>query len=254
MTKPRDAALPNESARPRESGRSRESIVVLLMRHGQIVQEPTDPDSPPGAHPPRRFVGDRDLPLDETGRAQAGQAARALAGLPIRRAIASTLCRSIETAQIALSAVSPSPSLDTSPALREICLGQWQGLYPSQVRRDYPGQWEARGQDLARFRPPGGENFSDLADRGLPALIAHARCALSQGDPVTLAVAHAGLNLSMLCRLMDIPLQSALALPQDYCCLNILVWNETFQHMAVRAMNLLPAALGPGWAEAYEVG
>lgn len=235
----------------------RDSIVVLLMRHGQIVQEPTDPDTPPdgtGGHPSRRFVGDRDLPLDESGRAQAAQAAQALAGLPIRRALASTLSRSLETARIALSAVSPSPPLHTTPALREICLGQWQGLYPSQVRRDYPGQWEARGRDLANFRPPGGENFTDLADRGLPALIAHARDALSHGDRVTVAVAHAGLNLAMLCRLLDIPLQSALALPQDYCCLNILVWNETFRHMAVRAMNLLPGALGPGWAEAYEVG
>ena len=223
------------------------------MRHGQIVQEPSDPDTPPGAHPSRRFVGDRDLPLDETGRAQAGQAAQALAGLPIRRALASTLSRSIDTARLALSTFSPAPTLDTTPALREICLGEWQGLYPSQVRQRHPGQWEARGQDLAHFRPPGGENFTDLADRGLPALIAHARSALSHGDRVTLAVAHAGLNLAMLCRLLAIPLQSALALPQDYCCLNILVWNETFQHMAVRAMNLLPAALGEKWAEAYEV-
>ncbi len=238
--------------------RPRDSVVVLLMRHGQIVQEPTDPDTrtdtPPSAHPSRRFVGDRDLPLDDTGRAQAAQAAAVLAGLPIRRALASTLSRSVETAQIALSALSPAPTLHTTPALREICLGDWQGLYPSQVRQRYPGQWETRGSDLAHFRPPGGENFTDLADRGLPALIAHARSALSHNDSVTLAVAHAGLNLAMLCRLLSIPFQSALALPQDYCCLNILVWNEPHQHMAVRAMNLLPAALGQDWAETYEVG
>lgn len=232
---------------------NRDSIVVLLMRHGQIVQSPPDPDTPPGAHASHRFVGDRDLPLDDTGRAQAERAARALSALPIRRALSSTLSRSIETARIALSGLSPAPSLDHTDALREICLGEWQGLYPSQVRRDYPGQWEARGADLAHFRPPCGENFTDLADRGLPALIAHARTALSHGDGVTLAVAHAGLNLAMLCRLLSIPFQSALSLPQDYCCLNILVWNEPHQHMAVRTMNLLPAALGENWAREYEV-
>jgi len=57
---------------------------VLLMRHGQIIQEPQAED---GAH---RFVGDRDLPLDATGRRQAREAGRILAalgpGLGLRRA------------------------------------------------------------------------------------------------------------------------------------------------------------------------
>lgn len=223
------------------------TTVVLLMRHGQIVQEPTDGE---GA---RRYVGNRDLPLDDTGRAQAAQAARILAGLPIRRVLTSPLSRSIETARLATAALDPGPDLAHTPDLAEICLGDWQGLYPAQVRRDYPGQWEARGADLARFRPPGGENFSDLARRGLPALTDLARRAHAAGEPVTLAVAHAGLNLALLCTLMDLPLQSALALPQDYCCLNILVWNEEHRHMAVRAVNLLPGALGRDWAKSYDI-
>lgn len=229
------------------------TTIVLLMRHGQIVQEPADPAAPADGGGGHRYVGNRDLPLDDTGRAQAAQAARILSGLPIRRVLTSPLSRSIETALLATAGLDPAPRVGHSPALAEICLGEWQGLYPSQVRRDYPGQWEARGADLAHFRPPGGESFTDLAERGLPELIALARQAHAAGEPVTLAVAHAGLNLALLCRLMDLPLQCALALPQDYGCLNILVWNEEHRHMAVRALNLLPAALGDGWARSYDI-
>lgn len=263
---------------------------LLLMRHGQIVQQPTGPDGS------RRYVGDRDIPLDETGRAQAREVARLLGGgsgplaarlpvhlpgrLPVRLAVSSDLSRSVETASLALAGVSAPDTgltglsladsapadfpleLTREPALREISLGQWQGLYPAEVRQQYPGQWEARGADLAGFRPPGGENFEDVADRAVPALTAIARRLAALGplgensageDRTALVVAHAGVNLAILCRLMDLPLQSALAMPQDYGCLNVLVWNEEWQHMAVRAVNLLPAALGPGWARVYDI-
>lgn len=261
---------------------------LLLMRHGQIIQEPTGPDGS------RRYVGDRDIPLDETGRAQAREAARLLGGgcgslplpaslpirLPVRLAVSSDLSRSVETANLALTGLAsrnPTPAdsgqgdicleLSREPALREISLGQWQGMYPAEVRQQYPGQWEARGADLAGFRPPGGENFEDVAARAVPALTAIARRLAALGpasggradedsageDRTALVVAHAGVNLAILCRLMDLPLQSALALPQDYGCLNVLVWNEEWQHMAVRAVNLLPAALGPDWARVYDI-
>jgi probable phosphoglycerate mutase len=229
---------------------------LLLMRHGQILQQPAGPDGS------RRYVGNTDIPLDDTGRAQAREAARLFTGLPVRVAVSSDLSRSVETAQLALAGLGTvAPELVQQPALREISLGQWQGLYPAQVRQRYPGCWEARGADLAGYRPPEGENFEDVAARALPALVDIARQLHAAGDPdsdkgedrTALVVAHAGVNLALLCRLMDLPLASALAMPQDYGCLNVLVWNHEWQHLAVRAVNLLPAALGPGWARVYDI-
>lgn len=224
---------------------------ILLARHGQIVQQPAAPDGS------RRYVGDTDIPLDATGRAQAREMARVLTGLPVALAVSSDLSRSVETAELALSGLAAAPELRREPALREVCIGEWQGLYPAEVRQQYPGAWEARGADLAGYRPPGGENFTDVADRALPALIAIARELHATGDPqvdrTALVVAHAGVNLAILCRLMDLPLASALAMPQDYCGLNVLAWNEEWRHLAVRAVNPLPPALGPGWAKAYDI-
>lgn len=224
---------------------------ILLARHGQIVQQPTGPDGS------RRYVGNIDIPLDEDGRAQGREMARVLAGLPVAVAVSSDLGRSVETAELALAGLPVAPELRREPALREICIGDWQGMYPAEVRRQYPGAWEARGADLAGYRPPGGENFTDVADRALPALLSIARDLHATGDAqqdrTALVVAHAGVNLAILCRLMDLPLASALAMPQDYCGLNVLVWNEEWQHLAVRTVNLLPPALGPNWARAYDV-
>jgi len=219
---------------------------ILLMRHGQIVQEPQAPDGS------RRFVGDRDLPLDAAGRDQALEAGRVLAGLGLRRAVSSGLSRSADTLALAVGGLDPAPLVRVEPGLREICIGQWQGLYPEEVRRHTPGGWEARGADLAGYRPPGGENYNDVANRAVAALSALAREAEAAGDAATLAVAHAGVNRAVLCAALDLPLARVLALPQDYGCLNLLVWRGG--RFSVRAVNLLPAGLAPGWLKAYGAG
>jgi len=220
---------------------------VLLMRHGQIIQEPQAED---GAH---RFVGDRDLPLDATGRRQAREAGRILAalgpGLGLRRAASSDLSRSVKTLALAVGALDPAPLLRAEPGLREICIGDWQGLYPEEVRKLTPGGFAARGADLAGYRPPGGENFKDVTKRAMAALTSLAREAEAAGDGVTLAVAHAGVNRAVLCAALDLPLSRVLALPQDYGCLNLLFWRGG--RFEVRAVNLCPAALAPGWLAAY---
>jgi broad specificity phosphatase PhoE len=219
------------------------TTAILLMRHGQIKQEPQAPDGT------RRFVGDRDLPLDNTGRRQAREAAGILAGLGLRRAVSSDLARSVDTLALAVAGLDPTPRLRVEPGLREISIGDWQGLYPEEVRRHTPGGFEARGADLAGYRPPGGENYNDVTTRAMAALTALAREAQAAGDPVTLAVAHAGVNRAVLCAVLDLPLARVLALPQDYGCLNLLFWRRG--RFEVRAMNLCPVALAPGWLAAY---
>lgn len=221
-------------------------VAILLMRHGQIGQEQPAPDGS------RRFVGDRDLPLDDTGRAQGRAAAAILAGLPIRRVLASDLSRSLDTARLAVGLLDPAPLLRQDPGLREICIGRWQGLFPHEVQARTPGGWEARCADLARYRPPGGENYEDVAARALHALSRLARETEEAGDPVALAVAHAGVNRAVLCAALALPLSSVLALPQDYGCLNLLHWRDG--RFSTQAVNLLPAALAPGWLAAYATG
>ena len=78
----------------------------------------------------------------------------------------SDLSRSRRTAEL-LANGSAIP-IRVRPALREIDMGDWQGLSRREVAERRPADYAARGRDIANFRPPGGESFADLAARVLP--------------------------------------------------------------------------------------
>ena len=82
------------------------------------------------------------------------------------------------------------------PELDEIHMGAWDGLSFESIRQDFPDAYAERGRRFADFRPPNGENFSDVADRAMTAL-----GALSTESQPTLILTHAGVIRSVLCRL-----------------------------------------------------
>ena len=109
------------------------------------------------------------------------------------------------------------------PDLREIALGAWEGLTVDEVRNRFPGCHEARGMNLAGFRPQAGESFVDLLSRAWPAFEA-----VVHGPNERVAiVAHSGVNRVLLCRILDIPLGNLFRLEQNYGCFNAIHHDET---------------------------
>jgi probable phosphoglycerate mutase len=106
----------------------------------------------------------------------------------------------------------------------------------SDVRCLFPREYEQRGADLVGYRPPGGESFADLAARVWPAFEEVVRH--KSGN--LLIVGHAGVNRTILCHLLGMPLANLFRLEQGYGCLNIL--DATNDVRAVRRMNILPVA------------
>jgi probable phosphoglycerate mutase len=193
------------------------------MRHGRIAPQV-----------PWRFVGQRDLPLDETGRRQAQLVRERLREIEIGRIVSSDLGRAMETARIV--AAGKDLTIEAEPALREIHLGEWEGLSVNEVQAAFPGEYERRGRDLEGVRPAGGESFRDLLDRVLPVFEA-----LAAGPaPSTLIVAHAGVNRVILCHLLGMPLSNLLGLGQDYGCLNVI--GATSGRRRLDLLNLPPGA------------
>lgn len=195
---------------------------LLLLRHGEIAQTM-----------PKRFVGQLDLPLTDTGRGQAEFWGEALAGVPLGSAWCSSLARCQETARIVLKGrgVAPQP-LDS---LREISLGAWEGLSVEEVRARFPGEHERRGADLAHVAPSGGESFATLQQRTWLAL----EGILTQTSGIVLIVAHGGVNRALLCKALGIPLGNLFSLGQDYAALNILHF-ELGRPPRLHALNLPP--------------
>ena len=169
---------------------------LWLVRHGAL---------PP--NPERRFVGARDLPLSKAGRAQiralAVDLAPVLADPRLVALLSSDLSRCRETAAI-LAAAAGRPLLVHADAdLREISLGDWEGLTPAEVERAFPGQYASRGRDFAHFSPPGGESFVRVQQRSLAAL---ERWRARYPEGLLLLAGHAGLNRCLLARYLALPL------------------------------------------------
>ncbi|MFH1913825.1 MAG: histidine phosphatase family protein [Pseudomonadota bacterium] len=217
------------------------------MRHGQVVQVT-----------PRRFLGQRDVALDDEGERQADAVGRALA-LPLDAALCSDLVRARETARRVLAHCTQAPgaaggcsidegSVDESargggprcdrplvaspmPLLREIALGQWEGLTVDEVCQRHPGEYERRGADLAGYRPAGGESFADVQARAVRFLDS-----LGPQTGTVLAVAHGGFNRALLCHVTGLALADLFSIPQDYCCVNVL--HRTAEGWTASAVGL----------------
>jgi probable phosphoglycerate mutase len=198
------------------------STRLILARHGQTTWNAS-----------RRFQGQTDVPLDETGLAQAAALGRKLASdlanTPTLRAIYTTdLQRAHQTAQIIAQALlktaHQAPPLVIEPRLREMHFGDWQGMTYAEISRSTPqalAQWEA---DLARFSPPNGETMGQFAARVGEALDA---IRVAHQDGAALVVAHGGPLQLMVCL--------ALGLPADR------FWQFQLSNASLSELNFYPA-------------
>ncbi|MEE4112594.1 MAG: histidine phosphatase family protein [Desulfobacteraceae bacterium] len=162
------------------------------------------------------FLGRTDLPLSAEGRRQAEAWRHPFQTRAPGRIVASPLIRALEFAKIL--AGDRQADVSVCPELAEIDLGDWDGRPMRDIRQRDPASWQARGENLAQFRPPNGESFEDVQQRTLPAfqkLIGH-------DDPELIVVSHAGVNRAILCHLLGIPLANLFRIGQDYACLNVL--------------------------------
>jgi broad specificity phosphatase PhoE len=127
-----------------------QAVRLVLWRHGQTQWNAE-----------RRFQGQTDIPLDNTGGQQAERAARLLAALRPDAIYSSDLARALSTAAplARLTGLTVIPDKD----LRERCGGLWEGLTDIEIRQRYP-------DEHSQWLPPGGETSAAVADRAVAAM------------------------------------------------------------------------------------
>ena len=157
---------------------------IIAIRHGET---PWNVDT--------RIQGHRDIPLNDRGRWQAAQVARALAGEPIAAVYASDLLRAHATgAAIAEAAGTP---LHAEPDLRERSFGELEGRTFAEIEAALPEQARRWRQRDPHFAPEGGESLTLL--RARIAEVTARLAARHVGEQIVL-VAHGGV-LDVLYRL-----------------------------------------------------
>lgn len=129
------------------------SVRLLLVRHGETTWNQEN-----------RWQGQADVPLSETGHAQARRLAQRLLaeGRPIQALYTSDLSRASQTADILGVALGMRPAANI--AWREMDIGVWSGLTTDEVIARHPVEWERirAGEDLPRG---GGETFAQFQSR-----------------------------------------------------------------------------------------
>jgi broad specificity phosphatase PhoE len=124
-----------------------------------------------------RHTGRTDVPLTDTGRAQAAALGRRLAGHAFALVLTSPLSRAVETTAIAGFGGVAVADRD----LREWDYGELEGRLTEDIREDYPGWTIWRGPW------PGGETLDDVAARADHVL---ERIAGAQGDVLVVSHGH----------------------------------------------------------------
>jgi broad specificity phosphatase PhoE len=160
--------------------------LLYLVRHGETDWNRT-----------HRIQGITDIPLNDTGRAQAQRAGRLLARRSWDGIYSSPLVRAFETATIIGTEIglgNPAPL----PALAERNYGEAEGLTDTEIERRYPGTMPV----------PGRESRESVAARVLPALLS-----LAEENPGKhLIVASHGAVIRTLLMAVDAPIQRGVAI------------------------------------------
>ena len=182
---------------------------IVVIRHGETSWNVAT-----------RIQGHRDIALNDTGRWQAAQVARALGSEPIAAVYASDLMRAHATgASIADAAGAP---LHAEPGLRERNFGMLEGRTFAEIEADLPEQAQRWRKRDPHFAPEGGESLTLLQAR--IAEITARLAARHLGEQIVL-VAHGGV-LDVLYRLAT---GQALQAPRTWlltnAAINRLLWT-----------------------------
>jgi broad specificity phosphatase PhoE len=189
---------------------------LILIRHGQTAWN-ASPSLPGATHAGKeRFRGRTDLPLDDTGQAQAYALADRLEREPMEALYASPLLRTQQT--IAPLADRLGLPIEPEKGLLDINYGRFQGLTHSEAAAAHPELYSLWRTSPSQVRFPGGESLPDVQTRIL-ALLQELPCRHPQG---TVALAgHQIVNKVAVCTLLGLDLDQIWRVQQDPGSMNV---------------------------------
>lgn len=173
----------------------------------------------------RRYQGQTDIPLNDTGRAQATRNGKALAAYFVDEGIdvadldfvASPMARARETMErvrLGMGLASEPYRLDRR--LIEASYGDWEGNTIPELAVRLPGELEKRRAAPWAYEPPHGESYRALSGR--------VATWLAEVDRPTVVVSHGGVSRVLRGLLLDIEKDEipVLEVPQD----KVFVWRR----------------------------
>jgi broad specificity phosphatase PhoE len=119
-----------------------------------------------------RLQGQRDIPVNANGRAQARACGEILRDLIVREPeteldfVSSPLGRARETMELVRATLGLEPqAYRIDERLAEVSFGSWEGFTLEELRQHSPDAVAARERDKWGFEPPGAESYAVMSQR-----------------------------------------------------------------------------------------
>ena len=197
-------------------------IRIILLRHGLadgqkgVMSAPVDAD------------------LSETGVSQAEMWAKAISGFRIDVILSSDIKRCVTTASIISGHTETKPTTDKR--LREIDLGEFQGLTWDDINKRWPDAMKKRMADPEGFRPPGGESIKDAAIR--LQMLLDELTGFPLGSNI-LAISHSAAIKLIIALTIGIPFRNIFCIEQDTAAISVLDYFNDGTYV-LKHLNFLP--------------
>jgi len=180
---------------------SKQKRRLFLIRHGHTQK-----------HREKIFLGQTDVELSSQGFSDAENAGKRLLKLmpSATKLYTSDLKRARQTADIIVQELQKDGTVKEIipvPEFREMNLGSWDGLYISEIKKQFPKEYEERGVNLLSFKiDQNSENYYDLGYRVMKQLN---KILDEEKERDIIIVAHAGVIAVIRNSLEDLELKEA---------------------------------------------
>lgn len=194
----------------------------LLVRHAQTLHNAEG-----------RVQGQTDSPLSDLGRWQAERIADRLRAYRLGACFASDLGRATATAR-AIAAHHPHLTVETTPLLREMALGLFEGMRFPEIEASYPEEYVQWREGHDGFTPAGGESIHEQRARAAEAA-GWLRERFADPDGAALVVSHGGILRSLVAVLLDLSVEQQFRLHFDNTSLTVVA--TTPRGLSLRLCN-----------------
>lgn len=183
---------------------------LILVRHGQTAWNKWG-----------KYQGQADIELSELGKEQAEKLGENFPYENIAAVYVSPLQRARETGE----AVARKFGLNVVPCneFMEISFGEWEGLTYEEINAAWPDVHSGMFDRPDIVRCPQGEGFFDVQARAATKLM---ELVQKHKDETFVIAAHGGVNRTLLCYLLDMPLRYMWRIRQDNTAVNVITFYE----------------------------
>ena len=192
---------------------------IFLLRHGETVNT---------LDGPLRYNGHFDVDITPKALAQMAQRGHELSRFKVSTVYASDLTRCRLGGEIIAEKIGCPLILKKN--LREMKMGDWEGLTLAEVEERFPEQVTKKFADFLNYRIPGSETVKEVEARIYPEfddLVSQHR------NETIVIIAHGGVNLLLLTRALGLPSRDIFTLNQDFGCINQLQIGDDFSKVVM---------------------